>query len=109
MKKIFLGIKGHVVCLNQDSGEEQWRTKIKNDWGKPTVVVYSEDLIVYLNGTLYCICPDGGKIKWENPLKGLGNGNCVISLTGKAALGKDGSEPNVIVGEIIDTAIDMAM
>lgn len=109
MKKMFLGIKGHVVCLDQESGVEQWRKKVKNDWGKPTVVVYSEDLIVYLSGTLYCLCPEVGEIKWENQLKGLGSGSCAVALASKAPSGSVSSSPQSIVGEIIDTAIDFAI
>ncbi|WP_260680345.1 hypothetical protein [Thalassotalea sp. PS06] len=30
MEKLFLGISGHVVCLNKNQGEELWKTKIKS-------------------------------------------------------------------------------
>ena len=29
MKKVFLGIKGHVVCLNSETGKEVWRRKLR--------------------------------------------------------------------------------
>ncbi|MDT0593727.1 PQQ-binding-like beta-propeller repeat protein [Glaciecola petra] len=106
MDKIFLGIKGHVVCLDKLTGNELWRQKLKIDWGKPTIVVYSEELFVYLGGTFYCLSPETGVVKWENRLKGLGSGSCVIAVSGKSADVEAGSAGQAAMGEIIETVVD---
>ena len=108
MEKIFLGIKGHVVCLNKHSGEEVWRTKLKIDWGKPTIVLYSDDLFVYLSGTLYCLSPDSGDIKWKNGLKGLGSGSCVLAVSGKASDNEVNATTQSVTGELIEAVIDLS-
>ncbi len=105
MNKIFLGIKGHVVCLDKSTGKEIWRTKLKSDWGKITnVYCDSEQVYVYVHGHVYCLDPKNGSIKWENELKGLGHAFCIIAsdsqtstqiATGSqqaASMGKSASE-----------------
>ena len=32
--KLFIGIKGFAVCIEKNTGDEIWRTKLKADWGK---------------------------------------------------------------------------
>ena len=108
MEKIFLGIKGHVVCINKSHGEELWRAKLKIDWGKPTIVVYSDDLFAYLGGVLYCLSPETGEIKWENKLKGLGSGSCVIAIKGKNTDSATDSAGQSAIGEVLETMVDLS-
>ncbi|WP_100642923.1 PQQ-binding-like beta-propeller repeat protein [Alteromonas facilis] len=108
MEKIFLGIKGHVVCLDKMTGNELWRTKLKIDWGKPTIVMFSEDLFVYLGGTLYCLSTETGETRWENGLKGLGSGSCTISIAGKQSDEHLNSAAESSMGEIVETLIDIS-
>lgn len=78
MEHLFLGVNGHVVCINKSNGNEIWRTKIKS--GSITNVYY-EDKFIYAHsgGYLFCLKAANGKIKWENSLKGLGYGSCIIA------------------------------
>ena len=78
MEKLYLGIKGHIVCLNQETGDKLWDTKIKNS---SITNVYFENgfVFAYSGGRLYCLQSIDGKVKWENKLKGLGYGTCIIA------------------------------
>lgn len=78
MDKLFLGIKNHVICISKKSGEELWKTKIKSS----TIVnVYYEEqqVFAYSGGHLFCLNAENGGIVWENPLKGMGYGTCIIA------------------------------
>lgn len=107
MKKLFLGIKGHVVCLNKETGQELWRKKLKIDWGKPTIVVFSEDLFVYVTGTLFCLSSKTGEIKWQNSLKKLGSGHCVIAIEGQNSELTENSSDQVL-GDIVESVVDIS-
>jgi outer membrane protein assembly factor BamB len=78
MDKLFLGINSHVVCLSKNSGEQQWKTKLKSS---SITNVYFENnaVFAYSGGHLFCLNADDGTITWENPLKGLGYGTCIIA------------------------------
>jgi outer membrane protein assembly factor BamB len=107
MPLMYLGIKGHVVCLNRDNGEEVWRKKLKIDWGKPTIVTCAENLFVYVSGTLYCLAAETGEELWSNNLKGLGSGFCVMAIPGEknAEQGQDTSQSGM--SDVIDSVIDI--
>lgn len=107
MNKVFLGIKGHVVCLNKDTGKELWRTKLKIDWGKPTPVVYSEKVFAYVSGELFCLAPETGEILWKNALSGLGHGVCTMSIAGKTATLDGDATSESAVSEVLDSVIDI--
>lgn len=109
MERIFLGIKGHVVCLDKQTGEEQWRRKIKIDWGKPTIVVFSEQLFIYLAGVLICMRPSDGEILWENHLKGLGTGTCTIAIDAKTSGNPLSGSGTSVTSEIVETVVDLSM
>jgi len=78
MKKLFIGIKGHVVCLDKKTGNELWRTKIRSS--AITNVIFDGDaLYAYCNGHLFSLDPNTGDQLWENQLNGLGYGYCIIA------------------------------
>lgn len=84
MEKLFLGISGHVVCLNKNQGEEIWKTKIKSS--TITNVYHDGDKVfAYSGGHLFCLDPANGRVLWENPLKGLGYGTCIIASEHQSA------------------------
>ena len=109
MNRLFLGIKGHVVCLDKNTGEEIWRSKLRTDWGKPTIVIFSDDLYVYLSGKLFCLCPTSGNVKWINNLKGLGSGSCIIAVEGTSVGGRDNSFTQSTIGDVVETSVDLVM
>lgn len=78
MDKLFLGISNHVVCLSKKTGEQLWKTKLKSS----TIInVYyeAENVFAYAGGHLFCLKAADGAIIWENTLKGLGYGTCIIA------------------------------
>lgn len=70
---LYLGTKGHVVCINKQSGSEVWRTKLRGA-EITTLLVHDNALYAGANGFMYALDPQSGNILWENPLKGLGHG-----------------------------------
>lgn len=78
MEKLYIGIKGVIVCLNKNDGQEIWRTKLRT---AELTNVYSdgEYLFAYANGHLFCLASSNGEVLWENTLKGLGYGACIIA------------------------------
>ena len=81
MKKIYLGIKGHILCIDGKTGREQWRTKLRAST-ITNVVFDGESLHAYSHGHLFALNPDTGEILWENSLEGLGYGFCIIATEG---------------------------
>ncbi len=84
MDRIFLGMKGHVVCLNRKDGSEVWRTKLKSSQ-LTNVVLEQSNLYVAAGGHLYCLQATDGKLLWENQLSGLGYGPCIIATENQSA------------------------
>jgi len=75
---IIIGIGGHAVAIDPQSGNEVWRTKLK---GRMYVTVCHLGDRVYAgaNGELFCLDAGSGAILWRNPLKGLGLGLVAFS------------------------------
>lgn len=75
---IFIGIAGNVIALNRSTGLEIWRTALR---GRDFVNVALEDGDLYATtkGELFCLDRDTGRIRWQNPLKGLGWGLITIA------------------------------
>ena len=76
---LYLGIKGYVVCINKLDGSEKWRTKLKGSQ-ITTLIVHETELFASAQGYLYALDQQSGRIVWENPLRGLGNGVCTLGL-----------------------------
>jgi len=82
-RTLYLGIKGHLVALDESTGAEHWRTKLK---GAEFVSVATDDERIYAGarGEIWALDPYDGRIIWHNPMKGLGWGISSI-LTGGAS------------------------
>lgn len=76
-RNLFLGIKGHVVCIRKTDGQEVWRTKLIND-PITTVFVKEKEIYATSKGRLFALNANTGDIIWENQLPGLGHGVCII-------------------------------
>jgi outer membrane protein assembly factor BamB len=71
----YLGTKGYATAINQDSGEELWRTSLPSSgWDSVTVLREERFLIFASHGHVYRLDPLDGKIVWHNELSGLGLG-----------------------------------
>ena len=78
---IFIGVCGTVVALDRSTGEEVWRCSLKGaDF--VNVVLEGGDLYTTAKGELFCLDSATGKIRWQNPLKGLGRGLVTIATSG---------------------------
>lgn len=75
---LYIGIKGHVVCIRKEDGEERWRTSLAGS-GFTNVVVEPDGLYACSRGVLYALDPDSGTIRWKNELPRLGFDICTIA------------------------------
>lgn len=76
-KRLYLGIKGHVVCVRKEDGKELWRTPLAGR-GFTNVVVEPDGIFAYTRGILYSLNADSGTILWQNELPRLGFDTCII-------------------------------
>jgi outer membrane protein assembly factor BamB len=83
--RLYIGIKGHVVCLDKRNGQEVWRTQVRSSV-LTTVVIDEAALFVYAGGHLFCLCAETGAVVWENELPGLGYGHCIIATAGNQGM-----------------------
>ena len=82
---IFLGIKGHVVCIRRTDGQELWRTRLGRN-SITTVLVEENKIYAASRGHLYSLHRDTGKIIWENRLPGLGYGMCSFGASSSSSV-----------------------
>lgn len=75
---IYLGISGHVVCIDRETGRENWRTKLKNSQ-LTNIMIDNNTILAYAGGHLYAVNIETGKILWENTLKGLGYSTAILA------------------------------
>ena len=93
---IFIGIKGHAVCIDVRDGTEKWRTKLKNSSVTPVVEI-GKIVVAYAGGHLFGLDRDSGRILWENKLPGLGHGYCLIT-------GDSGQQAAAAIAQAIATS-----
>ncbi|MET0462567.1 MAG: PQQ-binding-like beta-propeller repeat protein [Chitinophagaceae bacterium] len=81
---LIIGSNGYVSAIAADSGDEVWRTKLRDglmggSYGAVVSVLLDNDKIFAgCSGRIYCLDSLTGKILWNNDLKGMGYN--VISL-----------------------------
>ncbi|MEO8192903.1 MAG: PQQ-binding-like beta-propeller repeat protein [Gemmatimonadales bacterium] len=77
---IFVGIKNSVIALEDRTGAEVWRARLRaSDF--VTVAWDGEALIAANSGEVYRLDPLSGAIIWHNELKGLGRGFVTLAST----------------------------
>lgn len=79
---LIVGVGSHAVCINFDTGEELWRTKLKSS-SFVTIHVDGARVLAGAGGELFCLDARSGTILWHNKLKGLGFG--VVTFAGGPA------------------------
>ncbi len=79
MKELFIGIKGHAVCVDKETGNEIWRTKLRSMASVTNIYYDNKNVYAYASGHLFCLDASMGRIKWKNPLPGLGHSHCIIA------------------------------
>jgi outer membrane protein assembly factor BamB len=81
---LVIGIGGHAVAIDQASGSELWRTKLKGG-DFVTVSISGGRVLAGAGGNLFCLDATTGSILWQNPLKRLGLGVITFSTSSDAA------------------------
>src|SRR5689334_3262228 len=76
---VYLGLKGSVLALDRDTGQELWRTPLKGADFVNVVFDIAGDLIATTRGQAFRLDPATGQILWTNPLKGLGFGLITVA------------------------------
>jgi len=79
-KIIYLGVKGSVVAIDSSTGQTIWSTSLKGA-EFVNVVLDGNNLFATTRGEIFCLDPQGGGIRWHNPLKGYGLG--LITIAGE--------------------------
>jgi outer membrane protein assembly factor BamB len=79
-KTIYLGVKGSVVAVNSATGQPVWSTTLKGA-EFVNVVLDGNNLFATTRGEIFCLDPQGGGIRWHNPMKGYGLG--LITIAGE--------------------------
>jgi outer membrane protein assembly factor BamB len=77
---MFVGIKGSVLALDRDSGEQAWVAKVGSDF--VTVTVEGEKIFAACLGEIFCLDAFSGNRLWHNPLKGYGTGLATMAFSG---------------------------
>jgi|SRR5215469_12174104 len=88
-KIIYLGVRGSVLAVNSATGEIVWSTALKGS-EFVNVVLDGDNLFATTRGEIFCLDPQGGGVRWFNPLKGYGLG--LVTIAG------EGIPQNAVVG-----------
>src|SRR5688500_14357722 len=89
----FVGIKSSILALDERTGTEIWRTKLKGS-DFVTVLWDGETLIAATGGEIFRLDPQSGTVMWHNALKGLGRGVVSLASTRAPQVGTR-SDPNI--------------
>jgi len=85
---VFVGIKNTVVALDDRTGTEVWRTKLRSS---DHVIVFwdGEALFAGAGGEIWRLDPKQGNVIWHNELKGMGRGLVSFASTRRASITTD--------------------
>ena len=81
---LYLGVKGSVVAVEQESGAERWRTHLKGS-AFVSFVLTSDRIFAHTHGNLFCLDRDTGEVVWSNDLPGLGYGLAALAVEGASS------------------------
>src|SRR5579862_745172 len=86
LELVFVGIKGSVVALNRETGEQVWAKRLlSTDF--VNVVVEGERVFATTYGEIFCLDPVTGEVLWHNKLKGYGTGLAAIATSERIGIG----------------------
>lgn len=80
-KLLVLGTNGFVAGMDEDTGEEVWRTSLSG-YGLVNVLWQRGRLFAASQGRLYRLNPRNGEVIWENNLPGMGYEPISLALEG---------------------------
>lgn len=106
MSNIYLGMAGKIICLDRNTGDEIWRTKLKSTSNLTNLIKDQDRVIAYAGGHLFCLDANSGDILWENELKGLGYGYCMIASEQQSTIdAQSQTHQNVAAAGLIATGV----
>ena len=79
---LYVGIKGCVVALDRDNGEEMWRADLRTA-EFVSVLWDGTGLFAANSGEVWRLNPANGEVMWHNEMKRLGRG--LVTLASSAA------------------------
>ena len=71
---VFCGFNSQVFALHRSTGEIIWDWRSPEGSGFVTLLIDCDQLIVSVNGYMYCLDAVTGHERWRNTLKGRGVG-----------------------------------
>ena len=80
---MFVGIKGAVLALYRNSGQQAWVAKVGGDF--VNVAVEDGKVFAAAQGEIFCLDPLSGNRLWHNPLKGYGLGLATMAFGGSSS------------------------
>ena len=81
---LFVGAKNSVNALDRTNGNFVWTTQLQRSALSTEFVnlhVDGRQVFAHTGGELYCLEISTGRIRWTNPLKGLGFGIATLTTT----------------------------
>jgi len=100
---IYVGIKSSVIALEDRTGAEVWRTKLRGQ-DYVTVLWDGEALIAANSGEIWRLDPRNGAIIWQNELKGFGRGLVSLASSRGATTASDSGSAAAKMKQNQDTA-----
>lgn len=82
---LIIGVGGHAVAIDQSTGNELWRTKLKGGDFVTVSIDNNSRVLAGAGGELFCLDATTGSILWRNKLKGLGLGIITFASSAEAA------------------------
>ena len=76
--RLYLGVKGHILCIDKSSGAEIWRRHLKSS-SLTNLTLDGDQIFAHAGGHLFCVRASDGRIQWTNPLTGMGYGYCLFA------------------------------
>ncbi len=81
---LIIGIKGTVLALDAESGQEVWRTPLKG-YDFTNVTREGDRIFAAARGEIFALDALTGRLLWNNPLKGMGFGLVTFATSPQVA------------------------
>ena len=90
LELVFVGIRGSVVALNRETGEQVWATRLGST-EFVNIVVEDKRVFATTYGEIFCLDQVTGELVWTNRLKGYGTGLATIATSENMGSGSTAS------------------
>ncbi len=77
---VFAGTNGHVLALDQETGDTVWEVSLPSTgYGVVSIIVENGQLLCGAGGWVYALDPDTGQIIWSNGMPGMGHRHVLLA------------------------------